>query len=512
MAITSFNFFAFLLISVFVYYIVPIKVRWCTLLIYSVCFFVLSSNAHTGIYVLINILITTLCVTLIGKARNEDRDKKAKGYLLLGLFVNVGILAVLKYSNFFIRNVNNVFHVLGQDIQIAETNFAAPLGISFYTLISVGYLLDCYWGITEPQSNFFKNALFIGYYPQMTSGPITRYGEMKEQLYEGHTFSYKNIAFGSQRILWGVFKKLVVSSRVMLIVDAIYADPETYNGLYIWCAAFLFMLQLYTDFSGCMDIVLGASECYGIILPENFKTPFSSKSVQEYWQRWHATLGAWLKDYILYPILRTQAWRNLTKWLKKKVGKKASKQIPAYLGMLCVWLLIGLWHGGSWKYILGMGLWFWACIVLSQVLEPFFKKLKVVMGIDENTFGYHVFQSLRVFILVSIGNMFFRASSFSAVFRMLKEAFSKFNPWIFFDGSFIDFGVTYGDINIILLGTIALICVGRLQEKHGSARGWMRKQFLPFRWIVWLAMFIIVLIYGTYGPGYDASSFIYGGF
>lgn len=511
MSITSVEFFIMLVLSVGIYYILPKTYQWFALLIYSVYFFCESSIIATGLYLIVSVIITWICAKMILRYR-EKEHKKAFVVLLLGITINVGILAALKYSNFFIQNFNRILAWGGGASQVGEVEWPAPIGISFYTLMAVGYLVDAYWGIIEPSGNILKTALFIGYYPQLISGPITRYHEVKEQLYSGHNFKYRNIAFGAQRILYGMFKKIVISSRAEVLVNAIYADVERYDGFYIWIAMFLFMMQLYTDFSGCMDIIMGASECYGIILPENFKTPFSSGTVQEYWQRWHATLGAWLKDYILYPILRTQLWKKMTKWMKAHIGKKASKQIPSYLGMLCVWLLIGLWHGGNWKFIIGMGLWFWACIVLEGVLEPPCKRLKSRLGIDESTYTWRLFQSAKVFVLVSIGNVFFRMDSLRSSLHVLKLAVSHVNPWIFFDGSLAQMGLTYGDINILIIGSGLLCAAGYLQNKYGSAREWVRKQFLPFRWFLWLALLAFILVYGNYGPEYDAASFIYGGF
>lgn len=513
MSITSLQFLMLFAVSLVLYYLIPGKFQWIALILYSVCFFVLSSAVITGIYLLVNIVVTYSSVCLMRKAKSYSKEKWSKRALFSGILVNVGILAVLKYSNFFIDIINSVTARMGMDYRLPETNFVSPVGISFYTIISVGYLLDCYWTqAADLQSNLFKTALFIGYYPQMTSGPITKYQEMKEQLYAVHCFDYTRIAFGMQRILWGLFKKLVISTRAANIVNGIYGNIESYGGLYIWSAAFLFMLQLYTDFSGCMDIIMGVSECYGIDLPENFRTPFFARSVQEYWQRWHITLGVWLRDYILYSILRTEVWRKMTGWIKTHWGKKVSKQIPSYLGMLCVWLLIGLWHGGGWKYILGMGLWFWGCIVLSDVFQPFFKKMVVFMKIDTESFSWHLFQSLRVFVLVSVGNMFFRLNSLSETLRAIKRSFAVWNPWIFFDGSMMRFDVTHADLNLLIFGVFLLFIVWILQEKYTCARAWIQKQILPFRWLIWLGLFTVILIYGNYGPGYNAADFIYRGF
>lgn len=513
MSVTSFHFYCMFALSLAVYYMIPRKFQWLVLLMSSIYFFVQSSGWKMGIIFLPAVIVTGCLAVKINRFQKARKEKLAKRAVVFGIFVNTAILAVLKYNYFFVYNWNILMRFFRVPLLLEAPHLNAPIGISFYTLMSVGYLADVYWGITEAEKNPFKMVLLLGYYPHMTSGPVSRIQELRTKLFGGgYKFDYETAAFGIQRMLWGVFKKLVISERAAILVNAIYADQETYKGLYVWAAAFLFMLQLYTDFSGCMDIMLGASECYGIILPENFHTPFFSASVQEYWQRWHITLGEWLKDYIMYPLMRTEILKRLTRWLNIHAGRKASVQIPSYLAMLCVWLLIGLWHGGAWKYILGMGLWFWSCITLGRVLEPFFKKIKLALKMDIDNFGWHLFQSLRVFFLAAVGNIFFRVDGMSAALSEIKNGFSFFNPWIFFDGSFVQMGLSYRDQNILIFGTFLLFLVSVLQEKYGGARLWMRKQFFLFRWSVWIFLFLFVLTEGTYGPGYSAAEFIYRGF
>ncbi len=513
MSVTSFHFFCAFAVSLAVYYTVPKKCQWQAIFLFSIYFFVQSSGWKTGIFFLADAAATAYAAVWTGKAKTEGNAKAARRFLVLGLSVDIAVLAVLKYSPFFVYNWNLLVRLAGRGPLLEPLSLNAPIGISFYTLISIGYLADVYWGLAEAEKNPFKTALLIGYYPHMTSGPVSRFGQLHGKLFGGgYFYSYDTVAGGLQRMLWGVFKKLVVSERARILVDAVYGNQDAYRGFYIWTAAFLFMLQLYTDFSGCMDIILGASECYGIRLPENFRTPFFSGSVQEFWQRWHITLGAWLKDYVLYPLMRTGVWHRMTKWLKKHAGKKASRQVPSYLGMLCVWLLIGLWHGGAWKYILGMGLWFWLCITLEKVLEPFFCRLTKLAGIRTDNFGWHLFQSLRVFLLVSFGNMFFRLGGISSTLSAVRNGFAEFNPWIFFDGSFVQMGLSYRDQNILVIGIFLLFLAAFFKEVSGGARIWIRKQFFAFRWAVWLFLFVSVLAEGIYGPGYSAAEFIYRGF
>lgn len=508
MSLTTLDFFVFFALSLVLFYLTPGRFQWWILLGISIIFFCFSSPPITWIYMAICVFTTTLCNRLLLKTNALGELKKARLILLGGVIVNVGILAILNYTNFVISNINAIIKVFGISHKLAPVVWKTPIGISFYTLQAIGYLLDTHWGINRPNTNFAKTALFIGYYPQLTSGPIARYGQLQGQLYSPHKFDKQTIGGGLLRILWGLFKKLVIASRCGVIVDTIYGDTNIYQGFYIWFAAALFMMQLYADFSGCMDIIIGASECYGITLPENFRTPFFSRSVQEYWQRWHITLGAWLKDYILYPILRSGTWRKLTKLIKKHLGKKAAKQIPAYLGMLCVWLLIGLWHGGKWKYIIGMGIWFWMLITLSQVFDPFNKKIIQFLHIRTDCFSWHLFQSLRVFVLVCIGNMFFRLDGFLKTIKTICYGVAVWNPEIFFDDSIYNLGLDEKNVRLMFLSLGVLLLISVLQEKE-SIRSRLARQNLIFRWSIIYILIFSVILFGMYGPGFDAQSFIY---
>lgn len=505
MTLTSFQFILFFPASLVVYYIVPRRFQWLALLVYSAAFFLLSATPYTIVYLLVSAIGTAICARQIGKCLAAGKKKNAKEYLILGVIINVAMLAALKYNGFVIGNINAVLALAHVQKQIPLPAWAAPLGISFYTMTALAYLLDCCWGITEPERNIAKGALLVGYWPQLTSGPISRHGEMAS-LYEGHKFDYRTVTFGLQRMLWGAFKKLVISARLAVIVDTIYGNTEQYNGLYIWLAAALFMMQLYTDFSGCMDIILGSSECYGVTLPENFRTPFFSRSVQEFWQRWHITLGGWLRDYIMYPVMRSGAWRKLTKWTKAHIGKKAAKQLPTYLAMLIVWLLMGLWHGGSWKYILGLGMWFWAMITLSQVFEPVFKKVIAFFRINTECFSWHLFQSLRVFVLVCIGNMFFRLNGFVTTLRVMKAGL-HWNPEMI--GTLDKLGLDGKDLLVAVISLLILLAVSAVHEKGKSVRQWLEEQNLVFRWAILLGLIFGIVLLGMYGPGFNAQDFIY---
>lgn len=512
MDITSMRFLFLFFISLGIYYAIPKKFQWYALLGFSVYFFCASSDLYTGVYLLASIITTTVCARMIGREQDAGNGRLAKQALAAGIAVNAGLLAVLKYSNFLVSNINFAASLIRRPAEIAPFSLAAPVGISFYTMQALGYLLDTYWGVVQPQKSMLKTALFIGYYPQLISGPISRYGRIQGQMYGGHGFEWDKVMNGLLRIVCGIFKKIVVSARLGVMVDTIYSDTAVYNGLYVWFAAAAFMIQLYTDFSGCMDIVLGVSECYGIVLPENFDHPFSAKSVQEFWQRWHMTLGAWLKDYILYPLLHSGAWHRMAGWLGKHFGKKAARHFPSYTGMLVVWLLIGLWHGGRWKYIIGMGIWFWLCIATGQVLKPVFKRWTSTLNINTKCASWRIFQSVRVFLLVSVGNMFFRLDGLMITLRTMKDGL-HWNPWIFFDGSLYELGLDIKEWHILLL-SLSVLVISRVIKMYtdGNIRLWLAGQNIVFRWacIYWLLFSIITV--GYYGEAYDAAAFIYAGF
>jgi len=498
MSITSFNFICFLAISLVVYYLCPKKLQKYVLLISSIGFFCLASTIYTGVYVIACIVITYVAARVIVSSKSDEEKGKLKGKraLIIAIVIDMSVLAVLKYTGMILKE---------------PLNLAAPIGISYYSLQAIGYLVDLYWGIENEQPSLLRTALFVGYYPQLISGPISRANQIKDQLLEGHSFEWKNMTYGIQRIMWGFFKKLVIAARLGVMVDTVYANPDLYRGFYVWMAAFVFMLQLYTDFSGCMDIVLGVSECYGIVLPENFKTPFYSTTVQEFWQRWHITLGSWSRDYIMYPILNSKLWKKLTTWMKDHLGKKASRKLSSYLAMLIVWFFIGLWHGGAWKYVIGSGLWFWLWIVIEQICEPGLKKLTDKLGINTSTFSCTMLNRVRVFVTISVGDMFFRIESIGRTLRIWKAGLSEWNPYILFDGAMYKLGLSDKDVRLTVVALLALLVVSMLQQK-GSVRDMIAKQNLVFRWALCLLLLFTVAILGQYGPGYDAQAFLYQAF
>lgn len=519
MSVTSFFFFALLFFGVIAFYITPKRFQWVTLLIISMAYYHFAATDYTIIFLLVSTALAYASSNLF-RIRKVAESSRAGKIVAIGAAVavvlNVAIWFLLKGSPFWITGANILRNFLPSLGPVGALPIVSALGMGYYTAQAIGYIVDCYWGNAEPQRNFLKLFLFISFFPQLTVGPISRYNEV-QSLYEGHKFSYDNLCLGCQRILWGVFKKLVISDRVGIIVNAIWTDTATYSGFWPWIAMLLYPLQIYTDFSGCMDIVLGAAELFDIHLAENFRNPFFSRTVQEFWQRWHITLGAWARDYVYYPVLKSKPILAIGDWSRKHFGsrsKRIAKFIPWAVGNGVLWFVMGFWHG-SVQHIFGVSLWYWGILTLSELFQPLFRNLTNFFGVKTDSFSYHLFQSVRTYIVYAMGAILFSAQGFMNGVRryaVLFESARHLNPWIFFDGSVTNLGVSFIDINILILGVGVLFIGANLREKYGYARTWIQKQILPFRWIVWIALFVIVLVYGLYGPGYNAASFIYDGF
>lgn len=493
MEITSAVFYVMVAASLLVYWKLPGRFQWTVLLADSLLFYLANASCATLIYVCISIASVYAAARYFARYSSE---RARRVVLVLTVLLNVGILAVLKYTNLVIHTWNfldeQFFHVRG----LSDVAWAAPLAVSFYTLQLVSYLLDCYWGTAEAFTNPLHLGLYTIYFPLMVSGPICRYDQLGKQLFEEHRFDYDRVKFGLYRIGWGLLKKLAVSNRAAVIADQMWAAPETSSGLCVWIAVAFFLVQLYTDFSGCMDIVLGVSACFGIYLPENFNAPFYSGSMQEFWRRWNITLGTWLKDYIMNPILKSPALLRFGAWSREKFGKKQGKKMPSYAAMFVLWFCMGLWHGGSWKYIIGEGFWFWLVIVSGQILEPVFKKWTAVLHIRTQSALWHIFQAVRTFLLWGFGMLFFRAESFRAgLDRIIAGLHIRFSMSLLYE---INVAVDFSDLGemtglfIMGISFLAVLIVDFLKYKEIDVSGKIAALNWKWRWILYYALVIVL--------------------
>lgn len=502
MSFVSTGFVLFCLLTAIVYYAVPQKCKWVVLLCSSYIFYALNS-----VKALAFIVLTTLISFLVARKfsliqaecdqkrsevtdkqeRKEIRnhyDKIKKRYSALAILLCFGILAVLKYTNFVISNVNSIFHA-----NFPMFKFLLPLGISFYTFQAISYILDVYNGKYEAEKNLFHFALYISWFPSILQGPISRYDELKPQFFETeHHFSLEKSQFAIQRILWGFLKKLVIADRATEVVTYIFGNYENLPW-YITFVGFLFYsIELYADFSGGMDVVLGVSELMGIKLSENFRQPFFSQSIAEFWRRWHITLGTWMKDYVFYPYNLADFTNKMGKGLSK-INKTAGKLIPACIGNLLVFFIVGVWHGAEWHFII-YGLYNGLLIVLGILFKPVFEKLIKLFRINVESKLWKAFRMVRTFLLINIGWAFDDVTDLHMSFTMIKQLFS-FNTGNLIQNWRFD---TFSELTIytVTLFCIIWLVVSILKEKGVDVRKAISKLALPVRWAIYLALILSV--------------------
>ena len=512
MSLVSFEFLAFFFMVLILYYIFPKKLRWTVLLLFSVFYFYRASGLKLFLVFVCFCFMNWGTAILVSNFEKAGKQREKKIAYITTIILDAAILIAFKDLNFFKRTANGISEMAGHPLNIPDIHIIAPIGISYFALILIGYLTDVYWKKYEPERGFLRFTLFSGYFPQLSSGPFVRYDKMKEELFTAKRFDYSRIILGIERIIWGFFKKLVLSERLGIIVNMVYSNYQVYDGWYIILATLAFTFQLYTDFSGAMDIVIGISECLGITLPENFDAPFYSTSIEEFWRRWHITLGAWLREYVFYPLLRSNLFRKLKKWCKKKWGKDYEKKfnLPMYMGMFFTWFLIGFWHGGKWNYIWGSGLYYWLLITASNLMTPVWKWFINILKINTKCYSYKLFQRIRTLLLFTFGLSFFRAENLREGIRMWKSAFPFHNIEIFLNGSLTTFGLDKGEWTIIFISLLILFIAGIIKNTtNKEVWQWLNEQNMIFRWFVLIIFLLLIIIFGKYGPGVDASEFIY---
>lgn len=484
MNFTSFSFLLFAVVLLALYYITPRRWQWLLLLGASYVFY-LKSGAENLLF----IILTTF--TSYGTARVIHRNqichdrKTARGknrkWVFLCLGINFGLLAICK-------------------LRFTAQNILLPMGISFYMFQTMGYVLDVYRGSVKAERNPLKLALFVSYFPQLIQGPISKYGQLAPQLFAGHAYDGKTVSFGLQRVLWGYFKKLVIADRIAVAVAALKA-PE-YTGMAFLVLTVCYAVRIYGDFTGGIDIAIGLSEALGIRLAENFVRPFLSKNIAEYWRRWHITLGEWMKEYIFYPVSVSSPMRRLSKATRRKCSG-FGKRLPVYAASLATWFCTGIWHGITPNFLL-WGMMNCGIIVLSEECKPLYKRFHSRFHMKQKRW-YGVFEVLRMFLMMNLIRIVDLFPDVGEYFRRLGTLFTSFRV------SFLELGLTGLDYGILLLGCGLMLLLSLLQEKRGSVRE-LLWEHAGARYVLTAGAFLVVLLMGQYGIGYDPGSFIYNQF
>ena len=520
MNFASFEFLCFLAVLTALYYLVPGRAQWVVLLCGSLAFYAFA-GVTCCLFLAAVIVVSYVTVALMGKRqracaawlnankelpkeqRKAYKNKSKKGNLTI---VCIGI-AVLVVALVYAKFVSARFGIKVSAGGISLGAYALEImGISYYTFIAIGYMLDVYREKAPVQRNFAKHALFVGFFPQLVMGPISKYSDVGEQYFAPHAFKGKNLYCGGMRVAWGFFKKLVVADAIAPAVGAIVAQQR--GGAYFLLLCLFYSVRIYGDFTGGIDIVLGCAEMLGIKLPENFNRPFSSKSTAEYWRRWHITMGSWFTTYIFYPLSVTKSMQKLSKWSRAHLGTAIGKRLPVYITTIVTWLVTGLWHGIAWNFVV------WAmlnCLVLlvSQELDPLYTKFRTKFPKLHASAPYQTFMIVRTFCLMALIRVLDCYMNVPLTFQKFFSVFTTPNWGSLFDGGLTSLGVSASSFAVIGAGILAMWGVSQLGKDRP-----LREKLWEKPWLGSLALAAVVFavfVFGSYGLGYDASAFIYGG-
>ncbi len=496
MSFTSQVFFLTVLVTVFLYYIIPKKYRWLVLLASSCCFYIAAAGKRALLITSFTIAVAYIAAIYIEKADGHKRKKKL--ILVLGLVAALGILAITKIYKY------GAFDAAW---------FIIPLGISYYTFSIIGYLVDVYSKKQAAERNILIFALFVLFFPKIIQGPISKYRDLEPQLIEGHNPDYQNICYGLQRIVWGYFKKLVIVERALLLTQSIFdGNIKDYSGggAVLLFATLIATISHYCDFSGYMDIVIGISQLMGIKLDENFKQPFFSKTAAEFWRRWHITLGVWFKDYVYKALMANPLIICIAQWVRDHISKRAGKAVLTVIPLSIVWLLTGLWHNTGISYII-WGCYWGAIIIMSNVFAPEMKKITGFLHIDTNSPDWGIIQTIRTFCIF-VGGLLI---STLVGIRQLKQyawfVIRDFGIGRLRFATFKSLGLDYAHLMILIFAIGILWFVDYLSLK-GDVKEKISNLNWFCRWGIYAMLFVAVVFLGIYGPGYSTSGFAYAHF
>lgn len=486
MTYTSLGFYLLVLLMLALYYAIPLRFRWTVLLVGSIVFYYLACGEGCLLLFITALLSYGLALELQSFREKYASSRRGLQRLLLFLALLPVVLPwlMIKNGNFFLPVL---LHRPG-------FSWIVPLGISFYTLQIVSYLVDVYRGRVDAQKNPAKYFLFVLFFPQIVQGPIPRYEQLAGQLYEGHHFHEEKFVKGLQLILWGFFLKFMIADKADIVVGTVFDSPEKYAGCYIFVAAALYSVELYADFMACVSISKGTAGLFGIALADNFKRPYFSTSIQEFWRRWHISLSMWLRDYIYIPL---------------GGGKKGV--LRKYGNLIVTFVVSGIWHGSGYKFLF-WGMMHAAYQIIGNLTIPLKNRFYRFLGLSERSGTRKLIQRIGVFFWVMLAWIIFRADSLRNGLQMIKKMFSVWNPWVFFDDSLLRLGLGWKEWCILLLSMLLLLCVGILQEKGMAVREVILHKAVYIRWTLYILVILCIMVFGTYGFGYQGQDFIYGGF
>lgn len=494
MLFNSIQFLIFFPIVCLVYFAVPKKIKWIWLLLASYYFY-MCWNPKYALLMFTSTFITWLSGIFIerfSRIENEKKSKRLKNMTVAVSFVsNLSILFMFKYFNFAVDTLNTLLSHFHMSLVTPGFDVILPVGISFYTFQALSYTVDVYRKDTPCEKNLFRYMLFVSFFPQLVAGPIERSKNLLHQLKEYHPFNSENVKSGLLLMLWGFFQKLVIADRAAIAVNTVYNNYTEYGAVELIIATILFALQIYCDFSSYTDIAKGAAQVMGFSLMDNFKRPYFSRSIAEFWRNWHISLSGWFKDYLYIPL-----------------GGNRKGKLRKYINIMIVFLASGLWHGANMTFVV-WGFLHGLYQVIGGATLPFRKKVLSALSVDTNTHSHRLVQRIITFILVCFGWIFFRANTLSDAMGIINIMRSGLNPWVLTDGGIFKFGFDGTQWLVIGIASLILFGVSCAHYYNFSFRKSILSANIAARWAICFTLLFTVLIFGIYGPGYDASQFIY---
>lgn len=495
MLFNSIEFLFFFPAVVLVYFLIPAKIRYVWLLVSSYYFYM----CWNPLYALLLLGITGMTyigAIIIGNTRQKQRDQKDKSLKAVAVstvLIVLGILGCLKYTNFFLEILNSVFQKINLG-RISGFDIILPIGISFYTLTAVGYVIDVYKGTCSAERNFLKYALFVSFFPQILSGPIERSGNLLKQIRENgwKGWDYQRVTNGLMTMLWGFFVKVVIADRIAVLANTAFEDYESFGMIGLGIGAVAYGIQIYSDFYSYSVIAVGTARVFGFELIQNFHTPYFAMSVSEFWRRWHVSLSTWLRDYIYIPL----GGNRCGKW----------KQ---YRNIMITFTASGLWHGANWTFVI-WGMLHGVYQIAEKEISPFIRRLNKRCHTKTCSFGYRFTKAAFTFALVDFAWIFFRAESVGHALHYIERMFVYRDWWSLFDQSIYKMGLDVREIQILVFGMLVLLAAELMQRfKRKEMAEFLAAQWGPFRWCVLLTMIVCCVVFGYYGQGFDSAQFIY---
>lgn len=469
MLFNSIEFPFFLILIVTLHFLLPQRLRWILLWIGSYYFYM----CWRAPYVLLLFFSTVLDYFCALKIAQNTSLQKRRFFLALSLLANLGMLFTFKYYNFFIQELHSTLLSAGISFSLPELQLLLPLGISFYTFQTLSYVVDVYRRHIEPERHFGYFALYVSFFPQLVAGPIERASRLLPQFREEHSFDAQLAIKGLRRILWGMFKKVVIADHLAFYVNAVFAEPQNYHGAHFWVATYFFAFQIYCDFSGYSDIAIGVAQMLGYDLMENFRRPYLARSIPEFWSRWHISLSTWFRDYLYIPLGGNRV--ALPRW---------------YVNLFLVFLVSGIWHGANWTF-LAWGALHGVYQILTVSYRTWFP------ASEKNTKIQSGLQIIITFHLVCLAWIFFRAENISEACYILTHL-----P--FSISSLTSVTSPIGNTNFLLgFGYIFLLLL--LEWGQEFFRWSLETLSTPWRWCCYYLLFFGILYLGAF----ESNEFIY---